>query len=105
MSNIFFLYTHLIFLQETLSEGVTRDLVDTMLNLQKEAKEKNNTEELERLSDCSIGHIVYELFGGGIESTTMSILWFIIYMIRHPEVGTFCTCICTNGTNQSLPPH
>jgi hypothetical protein len=31
--------------------------------------------------------IDYELFGGGIESTTMSILWFIIYMIRHPEVS------------------
>lgn len=57
-----------------------------MLFLQMEATATNNTVDLERLSDCNIGHIVYELFGGGIESTTMSILWFMIYMIRHPEV-------------------
>jgi len=58
-----------------------------MLFLQAEAQKNNNAEDLKRLSDCNIGHIVYELFGGGIESTTMSILWFIIYMIRHPEVS------------------
>lgn len=71
--------------RDTHTDGVERDLVDTMLFLQAEAKKNNNTEDLKRLSDCNIGHIVYELFGGGIESTTMSILWFIIYMIRHPE--------------------
>ncbi|XP_052103028.1 steroid 17-alpha-hydroxylase/17,20 lyase-like [Mytilus californianus] len=71
--------------RETLTEGVSRDLVDTLLFLQMEATATNNTVDLERLSDCNIGHIVYELFGGGIESTTMSILWFMIYMIRHPE--------------------
>lgn len=71
--------------RDTLTDGVSRDLVDTMLFLQAEAKRTNNTEELNRLTDCNIGHIVYELFGGGIESTTMSILWFITYMIRHPK--------------------
>lgn len=71
--------------RDTLTDGVSRDLVDTMLFLQAEAKRTNNIEELNRLTDCNIGHIVYELFGGGIESTTMSILWFITYMIRHPK--------------------
>ena len=82
-----------------MTEDVNRDLVDTLLILQQEAKISNNTVELERLSDCNIGHIVYELFGGGIESTTMTILWFIIYMIRHPEVSvhfiTYLTYLIT----------
>jgi hypothetical protein len=36
-----------------------------MLFLQAEAQKNNNAEDLKRLSDCNIGHIVYELFGGG----------------------------------------
>lgn len=57
-----------------------------MLKLQKEAIEENDEEKMHMLSDKTIGHIVYELFGGGIESTTLSILWFLIYMIHNPEV-------------------
>lgn len=76
------------FLQETLSEHNVRDLLDFLLLEQKRAKEEGNTEVLKLLSDVTIGHIVYELFGGGIESTTMTILWFIIYLIHYPEVRT-----------------
>lgn len=71
--------------RETLSEHNVRDLLDFLLLEQKRAKEEGNTEVLKLLSDVTIGHIVYELFGGGIESTTMTILWFIIYLIHYPE--------------------
>ncbi|XP_060072856.1 steroid 17-alpha-hydroxylase/17,20 lyase-like [Ylistrum balloti] len=70
--------------RETLGEN-NRDLLDILLKEQEQAKKEGDKERLALLSDVSIGHIVYELFGGGIESTTMTILWFIIYMIRNPE--------------------
>lgn len=57
-----------------------------MLKIQKEALESGNEEEIRLLSDQNIGHIVHELFGGGIESTTMTILWFILYLIHNPQV-------------------
>ena len=57
-----------------------------MLKIQKEAIESGDEEEIRLLSDQNIGHIVHELFGGGIESTTMTILWFILYLIHNPEV-------------------
>ena len=75
-------------LQESLDEDGHKDLVDIMLKLQREAKVKDDEEQGRLLKDTNIGHIVHELFGGGIESTTMSILWFILYLIRHPEVHT-----------------
>lgn len=63
-----------------------RDLLDTFLNMQLEAKADNDEKKLQMLSDKTIGHIVHELFGGGIESTTMTILWFIIYLMHNPKV-------------------
>ncbi|XP_069139176.1 steroid 17-alpha-hydroxylase/17,20 lyase-like [Argopecten irradians] len=70
--------------RETLSEH-NRDLLDILLKEQQDARDQRDKKRLALLSDVSIGHIVYELFGGGIESTTMTILWFIIYMIRNPQ--------------------
>ncbi|KAK3097001.1 hypothetical protein FSP39_005504 [Pinctada imbricata] len=71
--------------RESPAESGHKDLVDLMLEHQKAAIEKNDTKQTNLLKDTNIGHIVHELFGGGIESTTMSILWFILYLIRHPE--------------------
>lgn len=65
---------------------VNRDLVDIMLNLQQQAKDTGDEEQLHLLNDTNIGHIVHELFGGGIETTTITVLWFIIYLIRNPQV-------------------
>ncbi|GAB1607752.1 steroid 17-alpha-hydroxylase/17,20 lyase-like [Argonauta hians] len=71
--------------RETLSEDNVRDLLDFLLLEQKKAKDEGNEEVQTFLNDNTIGHIVYELFGGGIESTTITILWFIIYLLHHPE--------------------
>lgn len=76
----------IFFIKETRTEEKDRDLVDIMLKIQKEALESGNEEEIRLLSDQNIGHIVHELFGGGIESTTMTILWFILYLIHNPQV-------------------
>ena len=70
--------------QETFDDHTDRDFLDALLKAQLESEESR-----EQLSDETIGHIVYELFGGGIESTTMTLLWFIVYMVRNPEVGYF----------------
>lgn len=69
--------------------------MDIMLNIQKEAIESGDEEEIRLLSDKNIGHIVHELFGGGIESTTMTILWLMMYLIHNPQVRLtdgYCCC-------------
>ncbi|KAL5010478.1 hypothetical protein ScPMuIL_012783 [Solemya velum] len=71
--------------KDTLQSDHNRDLLDMLLNMQLEAKAENDEEKIRMLSDRTIGHIVHELFGGGIESTTMAILWFMIYLMHNPE--------------------
>lgn len=64
--------------------------MDTLLELQTKAREEGDAESLRMLDDLTIGIIVHELFGGGIESTTMTILWLMVFLLHHPEVSKLC---------------
>ncbi|KXJ28385.1 Steroid 17-alpha-hydroxylase/17,20 lyase [Exaiptasia diaphana] len=71
--------------QQTYQDGITRDLTDALIKALKETKEdQKKTPEV--MTEDHILMTMGDAFTAGIESTTSSILWYIILMIRHPDV-------------------
>lgn len=71
--------------QATYKEGVIRDLTDALIKALQEEQSENN--DFKRIaSDDYITMTMADAFSGGLETTMTTIRWFILYMMRNPDV-------------------
>ncbi|CAD6194337.1 unnamed protein product [Caenorhabditis auriculariae] len=68
--------------RETRTDGSPRDLMDFLL--------EKMEEDPETFTELAVLLICGDLWTGGMETTTTTLLWGLIYMIRNPEVQKRC---------------
>ncbi|XP_077866873.1 steroid 17-alpha-hydroxylase/17,20 lyase-like [Saccoglossus kowalevskii] len=61
------------------------DLIDYLLNVQRQAQE-DKTENIDSLNDTRLVQTVSDLFGAGIDTTTHTLDWAIMFLVHHPDV-------------------
>eukprot|EP00058_Branchiostoma_floridae_P004126 XP_002589614.1 hypothetical protein BRAFLDRAFT_81582 [Branchiostoma floridae] len=64
--------------RETLDRENPRDFIDLILN-------KQETQETDGFTEENVVFIVLDMFVAGIESTTITLRWGLLYMVLHPE--------------------
>ncbi|XP_033114179.1 steroid 17-alpha-hydroxylase/17,20 lyase-like [Anneissia japonica] len=62
------------------------DLIDLLLQAQKEAKSEESIDANCTLTDVHIKQIVSDLFGAGTDTTTVTLLWGIGCLVDNPEI-------------------
>ena len=82
--------------KETYTNGRVRNIADGFIDvLEKEAmKEKENGQNNEDtqvemaplLNDEQIVHVLSELFGASLDTSSITIYWGLAYLIKHPEI-------------------
>uniref|UniRef100_G3N537 Steroid 21-hydroxylase n=1 Tax=Gasterosteus aculeatus TaxID=69293 RepID=G3N537_GASAC len=65
----------------SLSEGDPRDLLDALLK----GKTPSGCED-EGITDDHVLMTAAEAFGAGVETTSTTLLWILVYLLHHPEV-------------------
>ncbi|XP_002730828.1 steroid 17-alpha-hydroxylase/17,20 lyase-like [Saccoglossus kowalevskii] len=61
------------------------DLIDYLLDAQRQAKEEN-ADNISSLTDTHLVQTVSDMFGAGIDTTTHTMDWSIIFLTRYPDV-------------------
>ncbi|XP_067909489.1 steroid 17-alpha-hydroxylase/17,20 lyase [Heterodontus francisci] len=62
------------------------DLLDTLLKAKLNAENNNSSVHEERLTDDHLLMTVADIFGAGVETTSVTLAWMIVYLLHHPEV-------------------
>ncbi|XP_062422171.1 steroid 17-alpha-hydroxylase/17,20 lyase isoform X2 [Pungitius pungitius] len=65
----------------SLSEGDPRDLLDALLKGQTPSGSED-----ESITDDHVLMTAAEAFGAGVETTSTTLLWILVYLLHHPEV-------------------
>ncbi|XP_038053290.1 cytochrome P450 2U1-like [Patiria miniata] len=71
--------------EEGYQRGISRDFTDAFRNAM---AEKEHTGEQTYLTPNNLFYSVSELFGAGMETTTSTLRWALLYMIAYPETQT-----------------
>ncbi|XP_070556483.1 cytochrome P450 2U1-like [Ptychodera flava] len=66
-----------------IQEGSVSDAVHDALKFQAELKCKDQADEL---TDVHVRQIIADIFGGGIDTTTQTMIWCLAYSVSHPDV-------------------
>ncbi|XP_068443546.1 cytochrome P450 17A2 [Clinocottus analis] len=67
----------------SLSDGDPRDLLDALLKGKTASGQKP---EDETITDDHVLMTAAEAFGAGVETTSTTLLWILVYLLHHPEV-------------------
>ncbi|XP_038629274.1 steroid 17-alpha-hydroxylase/17,20 lyase [Scyliorhinus canicula] len=68
------------------SSDSVNDLLDTLLKAKMNAENNNSSAYEERLSDDHLLMTVADIFGAGVETTSTTLAWMIVYLLHYPEV-------------------
>lgn len=71
--------------KETYQDGIIRDLTDALIKCLQEA-EKEDSKIHEIFTEEHVVMTMADAFSVGFESTTTTILWFMVYMANYPDV-------------------
>ncbi|XP_075920848.1 steroid 17-alpha-hydroxylase/17,20 lyase-like [Petromyzon marinus] len=66
----------------TFQEGVTRDLLDRLLEAARVSPRPPGVE----LTDDHLLMIAGDIFGAGVETSTTVMKWILVFMVHHPEI-------------------
>ncbi|XP_078268933.1 steroid 17-alpha-hydroxylase/17,20 lyase [Rhinoraja longicauda] len=69
------------------SESIS-DLLDSLLKAQENVKNNNSPIPGPHLTDDHLLMTVADIFGAGVETTSTTIAWIILYLLHHPQVQT-----------------
>ncbi|XP_048745587.1 steroid 17-alpha-hydroxylase/17,20 lyase-like [Ostrea edulis] len=75
---------------DTFRPGVNRDFIDSMLIARQEAENEGDEAVLQKLDDTHLIQTVADIFFAGVDTTRMTMDWFVYYMTRHPEIQSQC---------------
>jgi len=84
--------------QATHKQGHPRDFIDLYLDMEYDEEESN------KFSAPDFFTAIRDLFTVGMETTTTSIRWFLVFMINHPEIQEKCRKEIMEVIGQSRPP-
>uniref|UniRef100_A0A8C2ZYF1 Cytochrome P450, family 17, subfamily A, polypeptide 2 n=1 Tax=Cyclopterus lumpus TaxID=8103 RepID=A0A8C2ZYF1_CYCLU len=70
----------------SLSDGDPRDLLDALLKGKTNGGQKSSESEDETITDNHVLMTAAEAFGAGVETTSTTLLWILVYLLHHPEV-------------------
>ncbi|XP_075941100.1 cytochrome P450 17A2 [Anarhichas minor] len=70
----------------SLSDGDPRDLLDALLKGKTDGGVKSSGSEDETITDDHVLMTAAEAFGAGVETTSTTLLWILVYLLHHPEV-------------------
>ncbi|XP_048407378.1 steroid 17-alpha-hydroxylase/17,20 lyase isoform X1 [Stegostoma tigrinum] len=68
------------------SSDSVNDLLDILIKAKMNAENNNSSKYEERLTDDHLQMTVADIFGAGVETTSITLAWTIIYLLHCPEV-------------------
>ncbi|KAI8496642.1 hypothetical protein Bbelb_252970 [Branchiostoma belcheri] len=71
--------------QETFDPGNLRDITDHMIKAQKDAEEEG-IQDINSLTDTHLRQTISDIFGGGTDTTIMTLRWAVLFLAAHPEI-------------------
>ncbi|XP_066275013.1 steroid 17-alpha-hydroxylase/17,20 lyase-like isoform X2 [Branchiostoma lanceolatum] len=71
--------------KETFDPSNLRDITDHMIKAQKDAEEEG-IHDVTALTDTHLRQTIGDIFGGGTDTTIMTLRWAILFLAAHPEV-------------------
>ncbi|XP_048740940.2 steroid 17-alpha-hydroxylase/17,20 lyase-like [Ostrea edulis] len=75
---------------DTFEPGVNRDFIDSLLIARQEAENEGDEAALEKLDDTHLVQTISDIFFAGVDSTRMTMDWFVYFMTKHPEIQSKC---------------
>ncbi|XP_061178421.1 steroid 17-alpha-hydroxylase/17,20 lyase-like isoform X1 [Saccostrea echinata] len=85
-----FLYKNLEKHKETFDPDNIRDLTDHLLLARSEAEQAGNEESIQNLTDTYLVQTVSDIFFAGVDTTRLTIEWFLCFMSALPEIQAKC---------------
>ncbi|KAK3099712.1 hypothetical protein FSP39_008420 [Pinctada imbricata] len=76
--------------KDTFEESNIRDYTDSILMARAEAETQERVEDVAMLTDVYIVQIIADIFLGGLETTMMTLDWFMAFMVAFPEYQEQC---------------
>ncbi|GCB71709.1 hypothetical protein scyTo_0006046 [Scyliorhinus torazame] len=68
------------------SSDSINDLLDALLKAKMNAENNNSSAYAERLTEDHLLMTVADIFGAGVETTSTTLAWMIVYLLHYPEV-------------------
>ncbi|XP_048745552.1 steroid 17-alpha-hydroxylase/17,20 lyase-like [Ostrea edulis] len=75
---------------DTLEPGINRDFTDSLLIARQEAENEGDEAALEKLDDAHLIQTISDIFFAGVDTTRMTMDWFVYFMTKHPEIQSKC---------------
>ncbi|XP_013391052.1 steroid 17-alpha-hydroxylase/17,20 lyase [Lingula anatina] len=69
----------------TYVEGNQRDIMDLVIEIQREAKKKDDSDILEAFTDTRVIQTIFNLLEGGINVISLQTLWLILHLALHQK--------------------
>ncbi|XP_032889939.1 steroid 17-alpha-hydroxylase/17,20 lyase [Amblyraja radiata] len=85
------------------SESIN-DLLDSLLKAQENVKNNNSPIPGPHLTDDHLQMTMADIFGAGVETTSTTIAWIILYLLHHPQVQTKIQEEIENNVGHERPP-
>ncbi|XP_052674536.1 steroid 17-alpha-hydroxylase/17,20 lyase-like isoform X3 [Crassostrea angulata] len=76
--------------QETFDPNNIRDFTDHLLVARSEAEKSGDDESLEKLNDTYLVQTVSDIFFAGVDTTRLTLEWFLCFMSGLPEIQAKC---------------
>ncbi|KAK3100598.1 hypothetical protein FSP39_022336 [Pinctada imbricata] len=76
--------------KRTFDAGNIRDLTDSILLAHQEARDEEKSEDLEFFTEDHMVQIISNIFFAGLDTSRMTLDWFISCMVAHPECQRKC---------------
>ncbi|XP_022334283.2 steroid 17-alpha-hydroxylase/17,20 lyase-like [Crassostrea virginica] len=98
-----FIYKLLREHKETFDPNRIRDLTDHLLLARTEAEQSGEDEALEKLSDTYLMQTVSDIFFAGVDTTRLTLNWFLCFMSGLPEIQAKCQEEIDNKIGRRCP--
>ncbi|KAK3085605.1 hypothetical protein FSP39_006017 [Pinctada imbricata] len=76
--------------KETFNSSNIRDFTDSLILAREEAENEEREENVAMLSDTYLVQILSDIFFAGLDTTRMTLDWFLSYMVAYPEYQQKC---------------
>ncbi|KAK3100065.1 hypothetical protein FSP39_014192, partial [Pinctada imbricata] len=76
--------------QDTFDSSNIRDYTDSILLAREEAEKEEREEDVAMLSDTYVVQILSDIFFAGLDTTRMTLDWFLSFMVAYPEYQQKC---------------
>ncbi|EDV22934.1 uncharacterized protein TRIADDRAFT_28297 [Trichoplax adhaerens] len=72
--------------KETYDPDTVRDILDAMIKAKREAEDEERDDKASMLDDYSLIGTIGDLFFAGMQTTSYTVQWYLLFMITHPQI-------------------